>query len=147
MPIAMKTESAYWDTSAVVPLCCHQPASARVRRFARERRKFVVWWGTAVEAHGALRRLLREGTLSDGGFLQATDRLDLVRRSWSEVLPTQEIRTRAQATLDAYDIRAADSFQLAAALVWCDGKPRRRPFICFDPRLASAARKAGFDVP
>jgi predicted nucleic acid-binding protein len=143
----MRAESAYWDASAVVPLCCHQPASASVRRLARQRRKFVVWWGTAIEARSALRRLLRDGALSETGYLHATNRLDLLRRSWSEILPTEEIRNYAQSALELYDIRAADAFQLAAALVWCDGKPRRRPFICFDERLARAAIKAGFEVP
>jgi len=37
-----------------------------------------------------------------------------------------------------------DSFQLAAALVWCQEKPRRRPFVTADERLAKAAEKAGF---
>jgi predicted nucleic acid-binding protein len=143
----MRAEPAFWDTSAIVPLCCHQPASARVRRLARGRRRFVVWWGTAIEARSALRRLLREDSLSDTGYLHATNRLALLRRSWSEILPTEEIRSYAESTLDRYEIRAADSFQLAAALVWCDGRPGQRPFICFDARLARAAKEAGFDVP
>jgi hypothetical protein len=43
-------------------------------------------------------------------------------------------------------LRALDSFQLAAALVWCKEMPRGRQFVCCDVRLAEAATKAGFDV-
>ena len=41
---------------------------------------------------------------------------------------------------------ADDAAQLAAALVWCRERPQRRPFICFDERLAKAAAAAGFEV-
>lgn len=143
----MKAESAFWDASAIVPLCCHQPDAATVRRLARERPKLVVWWGTLIEAHSALRRLLRENALSDTGLEQATSRLEILRRSWAEILPSEEIRKHAQTLLDRHEIRAADSFQLAAALVWCHGQPRRRRFVCFDARLAKAATLAGFEVP
>jgi len=36
--------------------------------------------------------------------------------------------------------------QLAAALVWCQERPRRRSFVCFDDRLSLAAEKVGFAV-
>lgn len=142
----MRAESAFWDASAVVPLCCHQPPSATVRRLARERPRLVVWWGTLIEARSALRRLFRENALSDAGLQQATSRLDILRRSWSEILPSEEIRDHAVTLLDRHEIRAADSFQLAAALVWCNGRPRRRLVVCFDGRLADAAKHTGFEL-
>jgi hypothetical protein len=37
-------------------------------------------------------------------------------------------------------------FQLAAALTWSNEKPRNRPFISFDARLAESARDAGFEI-
>jgi hypothetical protein len=36
--------------------------------------------------------------------------------------------------------------QLAAALVWCNERPRRRVMVCFDERLAAAAEQAGFTL-
>lgn len=143
----MKAESAFWDASAIVPLCCHQPKTAMVRRLARERPRLVVWWGTLIEAHSALRRLLRENALNGPGLEQATSRLDMLRRSWAEILPSEEVRDHARTLLDRHEIRAADAFQLAAALVWCNARPRRRQFVCFDDRLAKAATQAGFEVP
>jgi hypothetical protein len=43
-------------------------------------------------------------------------------------------------------LRAADSLQLAASLVWCEQRPSKRNFICGDQQLAKAAESAGFSV-
>src|SRR5205085_11898054 len=60
---------AFWDASAIVPLCCSQPAIGHGRKLLRDVRRMVVWWGTSVEARSAFARLVREGpcrTLSGG---------------------------------------------------------------------------------
>lgn len=142
----MKINAAFWDTSALVPLCSRQPATSTANRLARQYRKIEAWWGTVVEAQSALARLLREKQINDVEFKHAMMRLRQLRQSWSEILPTEEVRDLAGTLLIKHSLRAADSFQLAAALVWCDGKPRKRPFICFDVRLAEAAQAAGFEV-
>jgi hypothetical protein len=41
-------------------------------------------------------------------------------------------------------LKALDAFQLAAALLWRNEKPRGRVFVCDDTDLAKAATKAGF---
>lgn len=139
-------ERPFWDTSAIVPLCCRQGASDPMRRLLRADRRLAVWWGTVVEAHSALRRLVREGAMTDKDLGHALDRLDLLRRSWSEVQPGEQVRHLALGALDRHALRSADAIQLAAALVLCDEKPRRRPFVCLDDRLAAAAEQAGFSV-
>jgi predicted nucleic acid-binding protein len=45
-----------------------------------------------------------------------------------------------------YDLHAADSLQMAAALQWCEGIPQGRVFLTADGRLRDAARLVGFDV-
>jgi len=45
-----------------------------------------------------------------------------------------------------YRLRAADAFQLAAALAWCEGHPRGERFLSLDDRLRDAARREGFTV-
>ena len=142
----MKTETAFWDTSAVVPLCCHQTASAEVRRVARGYGRMVVWWCPRVEAYGALARLRREGALTASGFQQTVARLSILSRAWLEVLPVESVPQRAEELLGRQIIRAADALQLAAALVWCQERPQRRAFVCFDERLAGAATQLGFEV-
>lgn len=142
----MKTETAFWDTSAIVPLCCHQPTTAVVRRFARQHRRIVVWWGTSVESRSAFFRLLREGEVNEVGLQRAVNQLTALRGYWSEILPTDQVRDLAESVLGLYILRASDALQLAAALVWCNERPTRRPFICFDKQLTEAAKRAGFTV-
>jgi hypothetical protein len=49
---------AFWDTSALVPLCVPQVFSARVTALINNH-DAVVWWATPVEIAGALARLVR----------------------------------------------------------------------------------------
>lgn len=142
----MISESAFWDASALVPLCCRQTGSGTAQLLARRYRRMVVWWGTRVEALGALARLQREGTLNETGFRQTRARLSVLSRAWSELLPVESVRERAEELLVHYPIRSPDALQLAAALVWCRDRPRRRIFVCFDQRLIEAASEAGFEV-
>lgn len=141
----MRKTPAFWDASALVPLCVEEAQSARARSHAR-RFEPVVWWVTLVEVRGAISRLHGNGELSDRERDGAIARLQLVRQSWREILPNDELRVIALGALDNYALRAADSLQLAAALVWCGQRPSRRVFICGDRRLASAAALAGFTV-
>lgn len=142
----MKISRTFWDTSALLPLCCHQDASAELRRLKRERPHVAVWWGVTVEARSALARLEREGKLSPRGMQQATARLEVLRSSWLEVLPTDTVRSLAESLPDQYGLRALDSLQLASALVWCREHPRGRVFVCCDEPLSRAAAKRGFAV-
>jgi uncharacterized protein len=138
--------TAFWDTSALVPLCCFQPLSARARQAARTYSRQVVWWGTVIEAVSSLNRLVREGTLSFDESIQAFARLDYLRNRWNEVQPTEDVRERAERLLRIHKLRAADALQLAAALVWCEDRPRGRTIIGADGNLSHAARAEGFIV-
>lgn len=143
---APKIERAFWDTSAIVPLCCQQDASQEMRRIVRRVKRVAAWWGTSVEARSAFSRLVRGGKMTARGLQQAVTRLDVHRASWVEVLPGDRVREIAEGLPEQFGLRALDSFQLAAALVWCKEQPRGRLFVCCDARLAEAATKAGFDV-
>jgi len=142
----MKTESAFWDTSAIVPLCCHQDDSLAARRLARQYRKLVVWWGTRVEAHSALARLFREKEITSTELRRALAKLSSLRANQSIILPADRIGDLAEEVIDKYALRAGDALQLAAALAWCNHDPRHRLFVCLDHRLSEAAQKAGFTV-
>lgn len=142
----MKNKAAFWDTSVIVPLCCYQAKSAVVRKTARAHQPFVVWWGTSVESFNTFARLLREGALTRAQFNQAYQRLQVLRGSWVEMAPTEQIRELAEKVLLQHALSSADGLQLAAALVWCGERPRHRPFICSDKKLSEAAEGLGFDV-
>jgi predicted nucleic acid-binding protein len=137
---------AFWDSSAIVPLCCAQPGTAQSRRLLSGLGRIVAWWGTPVEARSAFARLVREGDLTPTQRGNAVKLLDQLRRSWDEILPTEAVRLIAESLPDDYGLRAGDAWQLAAALVWCRERPRRRPFVCLDTRLAKAAADIGFTV-
>jgi predicted nucleic acid-binding protein len=137
---------AFWDASAIVPLCCSQPATAHGRKVLRDVRRMVVWWGTPVEARSAFARLVRDGQLSDAERRTAIRLLSQLRGSWDEIQPSEKVRSLAEGLPDQYGVRAADALQLGAALLWCGERPQRRPFVCFDERLARAASEAGFVV-
>ena len=141
----MKKTTAFWDASALVPLCVHEAASrhaqSQLRRLAP-----VVWWGSLVEVHSAICRLHRNKEITDLGKQGAVGRLRLLSRGWREILPDDQVRDLATQLLDKRSLRAADSLQLAASLTWCERRPSRRSFVCGDQRLAKAADLIGFSV-
>lgn len=141
----MKKTTAFWDSSALVPLCIRQSASRQALLYLK---KFdlVVWWAAHVEVHSAICRLHREHLISDPDKQGALARLRLLSRGWKEVFPDDQVRDLAAESLDKYVLRAADALQLAASLIWCQKRPARRNFICSDRRLAQAADAAGFLV-
>ena len=144
----MKTKriGAFWDSSALVPLFCHDRYSSRSRELLRSFPEMTVWWTTVVEIHGAFIRLLREKSISSEGAATALAHLGEFRLRWREILPVDPVRDLAGECLDRYRVRSADALQLAAALVWCREMPKGRPFLCFDAELSEAARQAGFQV-
>jgi predicted nucleic acid-binding protein len=66
--------------------------------------------------------------------------------SWSVIQPSDGLRAKSTQLVHRYDLRAADSFQLAAALEWCEDDPQGRVFLTADGRLREAARSSGFDA-
>ena len=136
----------FWDTSAVVPLLVIEPASATVRRLADADPALVAWWATRTECISALARRRREGQLTARSEAATRRALDALAGSWSEILPGDGLRQRAERLLAVHPLRAADAFQLAAALVWARGEPRGRTLVSFDDRLREAAEREGFEV-
>jgi uncharacterized protein len=142
----MKDDFAFWDSSALVPLCCQQANSSTLRQVLRQHPRIVTWWSTVIEAHSALTRLQREGLLTPRGYVQAVNRLARLQTTWREILPSDKLRDLAIPLPKTYELRAMDAQQLAAALVWCWERPKGCVFICLDLRLSEAARKAGFTI-
>ena len=140
----VRPTTGFWDPSALVPLCCFQPQTARARQVVRSYSRQVVWWATIVEAVSSLNRVTRNGALTVDESKQAFARLDYLRNRWNEIQPTEEIRDRAERLLRIHKLRAADALQLAAALVWCDNRPRGRALIGADGNLLEAAAAEGF---
>lgn len=141
----MSRQAAFWDASAVVPLCVHEPVTARARALLRVHHP-VVWWATPVEVTSAIGRLRGSGLLATDDAELAQKDLQILMRGWKEIRPHDDLRGAAMQLMEIYPLRAADSLQLAAAMVWCFGRPAKRSFICSDDRLSDAAQVAGFRV-
>jgi uncharacterized protein len=141
----MSQPVVFWDASALVPLCVHEVTSRQAQSYLR-RLMPVVWWGSPLEVHSAIARLHRLGKLKDVEKQGALSRLNLLSRGWREILPADQARDLAAGLLDTHDLRAADSLQLAAALIWCQQRPAKRNFVCGDQRLSKAAASVGFSV-
>ncbi len=136
----------FWDSSAVIPLLLDEPRTADMLAILREDDHMFVWWGTRIECVSALTRRTREGALAQKEETKARTILSALIDSWSETQPTNAVRTRAERLLATHPLRAADAFQLAAALAWSDPEQGPRVFVCLDSRLRTAAQKEGFRI-
>jgi predicted nucleic acid-binding protein len=134
----------FWDASAVIPLCLREPGTAVMKKILSRDSSVVVWWGTPVECRSAFARLRREGVLTAAAERKLLVLLERLGSGWSEVLPGNRVRDHAGRLLLRHPLRAADSLQLAAALVWAGGNPEEHGFVCLDHRLREAAVREGF---
>jgi predicted nucleic acid-binding protein len=136
----------FWDASAIVPLLVPEDSSASVAEILLGDREMIVWWGTQIECESALARGERLAILSPGGVGSARQDLRMLSDGWTEIEPSDLVRDHAIALLRAHALRAADAIQLAAALVWSDGRPAEMRFMALDHRLAIAAKAEGFEL-
>jgi predicted nucleic acid-binding protein len=136
---------AFWDTSALVPLCVRQGITLQTIALYKLH-DTVVWWATPVEIASALARLVRMKQLNPSDWARARKLANRLADSWSVIQPSDGLRAKSTQLVDRYDLRAADSFQLAAALEWCEDDPQGRVFLTADGRLREAARSSGFDA-
>jgi len=107
----------------------------------------LVWWGTPVECTAALARREREVALSVADAGAALERLRDVAAAWQEIVPSDAVRSTAQRLLRVHPLRAADSLQLAAAIIAAEHEPGTLEFVSLNARLNEAASREGFRVP
>lgn len=138
-------DPAFWDSSALVPLCVTQPSSSLVRQLSVNYR-IHVWWSAPVEMKSAFARLVRMGQLTRLEWSDAQRVLVFLRDNWHEIQPSQSLRDEAEAFVDRFQLRGADAQQLAAAYVWAVGRPTGRVFISGEVQLLEAARQLGFQA-
>lgn len=134
----------FWDSSAIVPLCCRQPGAAALMDLLVADDEVVVWRAARVECISALARLEREGAFSDGELRQGREVPYAMSDRWSEVSATPAVRENAEQLLQRHPLRAADSVQLAAALVWRAGPKSGFTLVTLDERLREAGSGEGF---
>jgi predicted nucleic acid-binding protein len=141
----MSLPIAFWDSSALIPLCVEQEqtekATALFANYA-----VTVWWSTQVEIISGLTRLLRMEEIGQDELLSGKQVAQTIAATWARINPSARIEAQACSLLEMHPLSAADSLQLAAALEWCEGKPSGNVFLAFDKRLREAAGLAGFTL-
>jgi len=108
--------------------------------------RMAVWWGAPVEYVAALSRRERDGSLTTAEVSEHPVRLHALSQVWYEVQPSRRIKIVAQRLLRVHPLRAADSLQLASALIASEDDPTSLGFVCFDARLNQAASRERFTI-
>lgn len=99
-----------------------------------------------MEICSALARLEREGKISAQKRSKAEKRLEILEKVWTEIEPESRIKELARTFPATHGLKAADSLQLAAALVWCKEIPKNKDFVSGDTKLLKAAENVGFTI-
>jgi hypothetical protein len=136
----------FWDSSAIIPLLVDEATSADVRAEYIRDPDIVVWWATQVECVSALARLEREMRLTSAELREALARLDALALAWHEVQPVDRVRQVATRLLRTHGLRAADAFQLAAAICASEERAGSVSVVTCDARLAVATEREGSSV-
>jgi uncharacterized protein len=136
----------FWDSSAVVPLFVLERSTTKATALRDEDPAMLVWWATEIECVSAVTRLERSGAITSDLLAAALAELDTLSKTWHEVEPTAAVRRQARRLLRTHDVRAADAFQLAAALQAAEGDPSTLEFVGRDVRLNDAARREGLQI-
>lgn len=136
----------FWDTSALLPTIVDETSTSACEALLASDPIVLVWEATQIELLSVVSRLRRE---SDGlEDLCSSIRADVFARwaTWSRVADWPKVALRAQRVVSLHPLKAADSLQLAAALVACEDQPHTLPFVTRDRALAKAAQLEGFPV-
>ena len=136
----------FWDTSALVALSVEEPHRQTALRVLEADEHIVVWWGTSIEYVAAISRRERDGSLTTDEVAAHLSRLNALSQVWYEVQPSRRVKAVAQRLLRVHPLRAADSLQLASALVASEDDPTSLGFVCFDARLNQAAAREGLTI-
>jgi hypothetical protein len=96
---SVKRIPAFWDASALVPLCLQQSSTpgaiALYHTFDA-----VIWWATPVEIASALARLVRMKQLDSVDWVKAKQLVKSLADSWSVIQPSDSLRATSVELLE-----------------------------------------------
>ena len=136
----------FWDSSSIVPLIVAESTTGTLKTLIEPRGLMMVWWGTPVEVASAMARRVRDGVLDAARFAQSRRRLEILAEGWQEVAPSDHLRGLAERAVRVHELRAADAFQLAAAMIVAEGAHSAVEIVTLDRRLRDAALRESFRV-
>lgn len=82
----------FWDASAIVCLCVHDPRSPAVRALVQRDAGIAVWWATRTEIVSALMRQVRARVLHATDERRARHLLRTLADTWTELQPSEAVR-------------------------------------------------------
>ncbi len=136
----------FWDSSALLPLIVQEDTSDGLIQLQKENPSILIWTLTPIEVISALCRLERMAQMSSDNLEKALQHWEILQASLHVVKEIESVKQRAIRLLKNHSLRAADSLQLAAALVAFSDHPQSQSFVCLDERLSQAAKKEGFKI-
>ncbi|MBT3271610.1 MAG: type II toxin-antitoxin system VapC family toxin [Spirochaetales bacterium] len=134
----------YWDSSCLVALLVEETNTVECESRLRSDPQIVTWWLSRIECVSALNRLCRNGNLTESELRVALKNLEILSDSFVEVQPVAAVRLIAARLLRVHPLRAADSLQLASAVLAAGENRKALEFLSYDTRLAEAADREGF---
>ena len=134
----------YRDSSAIIPLIIAESQTERCEGLLRIDPQVATWWLSKIECASACNRLHREKKIDETDLKVALSDLATLWRSVVEIQPVEAVRTVALRLLRVHNLRAADSMQLASAILAAGEERDAFEFVSFDERLLSAADKESF---
>ena len=93
---------AFWDTSALIPLCVRQGITPRAIALYKLH-DAVVWWATPVEIASAFARLVRMKRLDPSDWTKARKLAKRLADSWSVIQPSDALRAKSAQLVDRFD--------------------------------------------
>jgi predicted nucleic acid-binding protein len=134
----------FWDSSAIVSLFVQQAHTGRAQKWFEQESLPFVWYFSLSECQSAIRRLERTQILTPKEAVRTIERLREFFAIASQITDFEAVRRLAERILATHALSAADSLQLAAALVLAQGQPENVRFLAFDEKLQIAAAREGF---
>ncbi len=133
----------FWDSSAIVAFILDEPLSIRLYEIFNKDTDLAVWWGAEVEFQSAVARKAREKRVDRNQAAALQRRFQQLWHSAHEAPPLERTRKLAARLVRVHPLKAADAFQLAAALMVAEDAPENLGFVCLDKQLGEAAMREG----
>jgi predicted nucleic acid-binding protein len=134
----------FWDSSAIVPIVAAEPMTEAMANCLLPIPMSSCGALTEVEVASALMRTARDA--GQERIRDAEALLDALAATWQTIDRVTEVAVDARQLLRRYNLTAADSLQLAAALLLRRRMSTALAFVVLDQRLATAARAEGLTV-
>ena len=139
----------HFDTSSFLKFYIEEDGSETVQSLLIDNgnHTFIISELTIIEAHSAIRRREREGTISAERAARIIEQIndDKINRFVTQDLSSAMI-SEATRLIDDHPLRSLDALQLAGCLVLRQEKLVDPTFVCADIRLLDSANQEGLDI-